>query len=148
MINWQNRQHRIIIIASAVLLLVILFTLVFLIFSKNKKNNNNQQFDQSQVVSKKKSDLPPTEILQWREKEKNRLAKATHDEALYKELVASKDSSRCQEMQNLDGPSICLFSLASELKNPVLCEQISNKEWQEACRDKTSNLTKPAPKSN
>ncbi len=134
MINWQNRQHRFIIIISGALLLFALVSWLF--FSLlNKPKEELKQLGTKQPENAQKFYPVNEGITKWRQKEAARLEKAKHDKALYQEILASKESSRCQEMQNLDGASICLLSLATDLRDGKICDQISNEEFKTACQD-------------
>ena len=136
MINWQNRQHKIIIIGSAAILLMAIIILLFVFFnqkSENPQENKNQPGGNSQPA---KTYSVPESISAWREKESNRLEKAAHDTALYQEIKISKDANRCQEMQGLNGKEICLMVLAGELADQTICEKISNQEFLIACQEK------------
>ncbi len=136
MINWQNRQHKIIIIGSAVILLIAVVVLLFIFFSQkleNPQENKNQSGGKNQPA---KTYSVPESISVWREKESNRLEKAAHDTALYQEIKISKEVDRCQEMQGLNGKEICLLGLAGELGDQTICEKISDQEFLFACQEK------------
>ncbi len=135
MINWQNRQHKIIIISSAVILLIAIIFLLFFFFNKKTTDlpkNENQPTNNEQT----KNYSVPESIKEWREKETARLTKAEHDTALYQEIKNSKNADRCQEMQGLNGKNICLLSLASDLQDEKICEKISDQEFLFACQEK------------
>ncbi|MCX6795416.1 MAG: hypothetical protein NT165_01625 [Candidatus Falkowbacteria bacterium] len=135
MINWQNRQHRMIIIVSAALVLLVIAVLMFLSLRKNSGNQAGP--NQSGTQNKNgRVETAPVQIVKWREQEVVRLAKANHDKILYQEILASKDSGRCKEMQNLDGEASCLLSLALDLNDASMCDKISQKDFADACKEK------------
>ncbi len=138
MINWQNRRQRLIIISSLVLLLVVLAAAIFIFLKKPVSPQNNPSPVSS---STSKTNQIPESVAKWRAKETARLAKANHDQALYAQILTSKDASRCQEMQNLDGNNLCLLSLAVDLGDSSICDKISQPDFAAACRQK---LTAPA----
>lgn len=139
MINWQNRQHKIIIIGSAAILLIAIIVLFFFWLNKKSDDTFNQTNQQEKETNQTKTYSVPESINAWREKETARLAKAAHDTALYQEIKTSKDANRCQEMQGLDGKEICLLALAGELKDQTICEKITNQEFLTACQENFKN---------
>lgn len=138
MINWQNRQHKIIIIGSAAILLIAIIVLLFFWLNKKSDNTFNQN-NQTGQVNQVKTYPVSAELASWREKETTRLAKATHDTALYQEIKNTKDASRCQEMQGLNGNELCLLDLSSELNDKAICEKITNQEFLTACQENFKN---------
>lgn len=133
-INWQNKKHRLLIILSASLILVLLVYLFVSLLSSRSVNKNAKPTTLNTKIQK--SDPPPLENLQWREKERARLAKAGHDQALYTEILAKKDVARCSEMQDLDGESFCLLALAVDLNDQVICDRLTNEDFRSACQSK------------
>lgn len=138
MINWQNRQHKIIIIGSAAILLIAIIVLLFFWLNKKSDNNFNQN-NQAGQTNQIKTYPVSEELASWREKETTRLKKADHDKALYQEIKNTKDTSRCQEMQGLNGNELCLLDLATELKDQSICEKITNQEFLTACQENFKN---------
>lgn len=139
MINWQNRQHKIIIIGSAAILLVAIIVLLFFWLNKKTDNSFNQINQQGKETNQTKTYSVPESISAWREKETARLAKASHDTALYQEIKISKDTNRCQEMQGLDGKELCLLSLAEIFEDQTICDKIANQEFLTACQENFKN---------
>lgn len=132
MINWQNRQHRIIII-SVISLIVIVMGIIFWLFNR-QSDSNKSLVVQSNLQTEEAAINLPISVIQRREQERSRLKKADHDKALYQELLTSKDSNRCVEMEGLEGREICLLSLAKEFNDSSLCEKIDILEWKKACQ--------------
>ena len=137
MINWQNRQHKIIIIGSAAILLIAIIVLLF--FWLNKKSDDTYNQNNQGQTNQVKTYPVSAELASWREKETARLKKADHDKVLYQEIKSTKDTSRCQEMQGLNGNELCLLDLATELKNKAICEKITNQEFLAACQENFKN---------
>lgn len=134
MINWHNRQQRVIIIGSLAIIFIAVLVLLFLWFTKKPVNNFGQPTQNNPVEQNKINQTPPA-ISEWREKETLRLSKADHDKAIYEEIKASGDFNRCSEMQGLNVADFCFADLAIELKNETICEKIVNEEIILSCKD-------------
>lgn len=136
-----------IILISVILILVILS--LFFAFNKNifvnKKNgdidlsNNNQLVEPSDVENKNNESASSTDEQAGEEVDPElELLKAKINKInnLYSQAKANNDISYCKEMEDGSDTDLCLELMSRQLKDEKVCDDISQVDKIESCKDK------------